>query len=87
MQFWGKRPRGSARREKIQQALRDASKVFQTRLSLKQIDASKYSRPFVFLANDVEMCEKAYVNLLGLADSNGYKLKTWINEVDIFLGE
>ena len=33
------------------------------------------------------MCEKSFVNLLGLADNNGFKLKTWNNEVDIFLGE
>lgn len=87
IQFWGTRPRASSRREKIQKALHDASVAFQTRLALKQIDAAKYRRPFVFLVNDEEMCEKSYVNLLGMADNNGYKLKTWNNEVDIFLGE
>ena len=54
---------------------------------MKKLNASEYTRPFVFLANGVEMCEKSFVNLLGLADSNGFKLKTWNNEVDIFLGE
>lgn len=75
------------RRKKIQQALSEASSAFHARLAVKKLNAAEYTRPFVFLANGVEMCEKSFVNLLGLADSNGYKLKTWNNEVDIYLGE
>ena len=42
---------------------------------------------FLFLINSQEACEKAFVNILGLADTNGHKSKTWNHERSKFLGD
>lgn len=42
---------------------------------------------FLFLINSQEVCEKAFVNILGVSDTNGHKSKTWNHERLKFLGE
>lgn len=39
---------------------------------------------FVFIVEGREVCEKAYVNLLGLADAKGHRTKMWCCQRDNF---
>jgi hypothetical protein len=84
--FWGSVPTGADRRVKIQHALSVANKNFNHLLQLGAISATDYKRPFLFRVGETEVCEKAFVNLLGLADIKGHKPKTWLEEVSIFFG-
>jgi hypothetical protein len=85
--FWHSNPNGGERRVKIQQHLAQASKEYSDRLLLNLIPVDQYKKPLCFIANGQVVCEKVYAQLLGMADSiQKGKLKTWMDEVDIHLG-
>lgn len=86
--FWGSNPSRDAKRHKIQHAIRAAADEFNRRLEHKRIiDVNAYKQPLVFVANGDEMCEKSYVNLLGLGDSTGFKIKLWNEEISNYFGK
>jgi hypothetical protein len=85
--FWGDVPNAKDRREKIQNELAKARAEYDKRLAVGSIVLQDYKTPLVFSVNGNIVCEKAFVNILGIADRLGNKSKTWIDEVDIFLGK
>jgi hypothetical protein len=87
-QFWGDKPGPHERRALIQSELIKANKEYLKRLYSGDIiiEKNKDVRPFIFLVGEKEVCEKAFVNLLGIANFQGYKTKVWNDEVDIFQG-
>jgi len=84
---WGKHPSAKQRRKIIQHELREANIEFNKEVLLGTLHQSECSTPFVFLVHGKSMCEKSYVNLLGLADNKGYKSKIWNDESQIIQGD
>lgn len=46
-----------------------------------------YPNRLIFLADDREVCEKSYVNMLGVATVEGYKSKVWKGVVENCAGK
>jgi hypothetical protein len=84
--FWGDNPKPSTRREKIRRELSLANIEYTERLRYQLEVKSQYKKPFVFHVDGKEVCEKAFVNILGIADFNGQKTRLWNGEVSSFLG-
>lgn len=87
--FWKGEPTPSERRSMMQILLKSAHTAY---LNLRpeermQHDSCFGQEPFVFVINGKEVCHKAYVNMLGLADFKGHKTPTWQDEVSICLGK
>ena len=82
--FWNDTPTAKLRRQRIRNILREAREEFDTRCQEKTIDPSDFPNSFVFLLEGKIICEKAFVNLIGLANCDGEKTRPWINEVRNF---
>ena len=86
--FWGKKaPSSKEKRAKIREALKRASDEYNNLLATKDITIQDYKTPFAYRASGNLVCEKAFVNMLGMADSKGNKGKMWKNEMAIYLGK
>ena len=85
--FWSTGPSAKERREKIHQELQKANSKYLQLLASGLLAGEDHKTPFVFMANGKAVCEKAFVNILALADNKGNKSKTWTDEVAIFLGK
>jgi hypothetical protein len=48
------------------------------------IDPAVYPNQFIFRVDGQEVCEKFYAQLLGMVTPEGFKSKTWIDEVAMF---
>lgn len=90
--FWGEEsaapPTAKLRREKIQCELKKAWQKYAAmhRGHENTSPDDKDRTHFMFTIDDKAICEKAYVNILGLADTKGHKSKMWKHEVDKFFG-
>ena len=89
--FWGTGASvvtGSMRRERIKKELQRARQQYLDKLQrVGVVDKRKNDNNFTFTVNKNEVCEKAFVNVLGIADLNGHKSKMWNHEVQKFKGE
>ena len=85
--IWMSRPKPEARRKLIQNELKTAHQEFLMRLNSGGIKGSEYSEPFYFKINSKEVCEKAFTNVLGLADKAGNIFIPWKEESAIFQGK
>jgi hypothetical protein len=86
--FWGKKaPSSKEKRAKIREALKRASDEYNNLLPTKNIMIQDYKTPFAYRAFGKLVCEKAFVNMLGMADLKGNKGKMWKNEMAIYLGK
>jgi hypothetical protein len=88
--FWGgKPPTAKVRREKIGRILKEAREEYFKRLESQggavKTNAKREDN-LLFVIDKEEVCEKAYVNILGLASSKGDKSKMWNDEVSKFFG-
>lgn len=86
-EFWGSEPSARERRAKMQNALQAAREEYDEKVYRGDINPTDYKKKLFFKMGDVELCEKAFVNLLGLATVTGFKTRVWREEVDIFLGK
>ena len=86
-QFWGKVPNREERRAKIETLLLEARRQYNERSQRKEIDPSKYSNWLCFVVDGQVVCEKAFVNMLGLADNRGAVSKVWRDEVRALTGK
>lgn len=84
--FWEDVPTASERRAKVVDALTLARHQYLRKASLVAVNPEEYPDQLLFKANDKEVCEKFYANLLGMADDKGFKNKRWNDEVDVFVG-
>jgi hypothetical protein len=85
-QFWGKEPSPAERRNLMATMIRKARDAYLKKIATENVDSAAYPNQLLLEANGIEMCEQAFVNMLGLGTSQGYRSSTWINEVDIFNG-
>ena len=85
--FWKSEPNASERRANIIAELTRASTDYAAMLKAGAIKEGEFESPFVYRVNNKVVCEKAFVNVIGMADINGFKLKTWIHEEAIFTGK
>jgi len=84
--FWEDRPSASARREKMFRILQNARRDYLTRCASQEFDSSIYPNQLCFVLNDGTLvCEKAFVNVLGMANAKGEKQKTWKSTLSNFL--
>jgi hypothetical protein len=84
--FWGNGTLSAKdKRAKLHDVLTTASREYVKLLSINEIEPN-LEAPFAFVAGGKRFCEKAFVNLLGLADSTGYKSKAWNQAVQRFKG-
>ena len=73
---------GSVRREHIANELQRARHQYLDKLQRVGVaDKRKNDNNFTFIVNGKEVCEKAFVNVIGIADLNGHKSKMWNHEV------
>lgn len=85
--FWGHRTlRPRDRRAKVQHLLGQAHKEYARKLEDSSLPSDQFRKPFCFIANGADVCEKVFVFLIGMCDFQGRKSKTWNDEVDIYLG-
>ncbi len=88
LRFWGRTVLNAReRRDKIRDELQIAHNEYNKRCSENKLKVDSGKSPFIFMAGGKQFCEKAYVNLLGIANYEGFKTKTWNAEVKIFLGK
>ena len=85
--FWSKEPTGEQRRAKIETILKEARKEFIERSANGGIDPRQHRNKMVFLLDGEIVCEKAYANMLGLANDNGAVSKVWRDEAKILSGK
>ena len=85
IKFWGNHPTGEDRRNKINIALQTARDEYVRRGRATSKDQEESG--FVFIVGGKDVCEKAFANLLGLADLNGSKGRMWYDCLKIFNGE
>jgi hypothetical protein len=86
--FWGDNVNtlsSNDKRDKIHSELEVANREYFRLLGRGEIEQND-DTPFAFVAGGRRFCEKAYVNLLGLADNTGHKGKTWRKVVKKFTG-
>lgn len=85
--FWSDNPpTASQRREKILDFITEAHKEYSERLRLGTLQQpDSYKKPLCFVIGGEVVCEKMFACLVGM-HNKGRVLKTWVNEVDIFLG-
>lgn len=84
--FWGDRPTRKERREKIKDALREARRKYLLNASLEgEVDQAQFPGQLCFVVGGVQVCEKAFANILGMADTNGFKNKAWVSEAKAFM--
>lgn len=86
-EFWASEPSASERRTRMHAAVSIAREQYMVAVTKKKIDPDDYPDNLLFMAGEVEVCEKSFVNALGLNSSTGYKSKTWRDVVDIFTGQ
>lgn len=86
-EFWASEPSASERRTRIHTALVKARAACLQKITLKEIDPDHYPDHLLFMVGDIEVCQKTFVNALGLQTSAGFKSRTWKDEVDIFIGK
>ena len=89
--FWGemgtKAPNAATKRLRIAKEIATARRQYTDHVELhgrSEVDDSKNN--LLFMIDGEAICEKAFVNILGLADSNGQKSKMWNHEVSKFFG-
>lgn len=90
-EFWGdlksKPPNAKTRRQRIAKELRKARDQYQARVErIGKAEGDKVSNNLLFQIDGEEVCEKAFINVLGLADRNGQKSKMWNHEIAKFFG-
>lgn len=84
--FWGDTvPSARDKRAKLQDLLTTANRKYVKLLSRNEIEPNQEA-PFAFVVGGKRFCEKAFVNLLGLADATGHKSKAWRKAVGKFTG-
>lgn len=86
--FWGDCPTAKARRAKIRDALKEARRVYLSHSATEGVIHQKYfPGQFCFKVGGVQVCEKSFANIVGMADANGFKNKVWLSEVEHFQNE
>jgi hypothetical protein len=86
LSFWGKSPTRIERQRMMKEKIASAREVFMSRVSDETFSAKDYPDKLIFMADGVEMCEQAFVHMLGLATRQGYKSPVWIREKQYFTG-
>lgn len=84
-QFWGDVPTSKERRSKIAAAIATARENYLRLASVEALDPLDYHGQLLFRAGGKFVCQKYFANLLGMADSNAFKNKVWVNEVNKFV--
>jgi hypothetical protein len=84
--FWGKEPSPVERRNKMFNLIRQARDAYLKKVAIDPVDLTAYPNQLLFEAEGTQMCEQAFVNMLGLGTAQGYRSVTWIDQVDIFNG-
>ena len=90
--FWGEEgtnaPNAATRRRRIAKEIAKARNQYVERVELYgRSDHDKHRDNLLFQIDGEDVCEKAFVNILGLADSKGQKSKIWSHEVAKFFGK
>lgn len=90
--FWGdiasKAPNAKTRRQRIAKEIDVARNQYVERIERGGLFASDKPRDnLLFKVDGEEVCEKAFVTILGLADSNGQKSKMWTHEAEKYFGK
>ena len=81
MKFWGNDPGRKEAREKIRDALLEARRTYLLHASLDDvINPTDFPGQLCFKVGGLQVCEKAFANIVGMADGNGFKNKVWVEE-------
>jgi hypothetical protein len=86
LDFWGKTPNSKDRWNKFVEAIKAARKLFTVRILNGTALACNYDTPMIFMADNQELCEQAYCNMLGVATSQGYRSSLWKHAVSFCNG-
>ena len=84
--FWGDEPTPSQRRKLMMDEIQKARERYMKKAAAESIDPKEYPKQLIFMANDIEMCEQAFANMLGVCTLDGYRSKTWVSVVDEVIG-
>ena len=83
--FWGDTPTAMERRAKVASALHKARGAYVLKSSLEPLIPEDYPDQLLFKAEGKHVCQKYFVNLVGMSDSKGYRNKVWLDEVKKFV--
>ena len=83
---WGNNPNAIERRLKVQNALTEARHNYLVLSSLESLESADYPDQFLFKIRGKAVCQKYYANVVGMTTPDGFKNKTWVEEVNIFMG-
>ena len=84
--FWTKVPSPMERRRQMKVLIDEARREFLRQLSDGSCTAKDHPSQLIFKANGKEMCEQAFVNMLGLHTVHGFRSKTWVDVLRECLG-
>ena len=84
--FWSKKPNREQRRAKIETILKEARQAYLDLSAKGTIDPCQHPNKLVFFIDGSVVCEKAYVNMLGLANDKGAISKVWKDQARLVTG-